>query len=133
MLTDQENVELGLAEEGSLSRAVGLDFYSFPIVDRSVPPSRGDFEEFASQILGVVSKGGRGILHCRAGLGRAPLLGCAVLVQNGVEADVAWNMIQNSRGQPVPDTDEQKAWIKKSGVAVVSLDDALSKLMDGDA
>ena len=132
LLTEQENQELGLADEESACRRNGMDFYSFPIVDRSIPESRLDFETLAEHLLGRIKKGERGLFDCRAGLGRAPLLGCTILSKAGMTPENAWKMLATSRGQPVPDTQAQRGWVRASQQSFASLDDALSKLLDND-
>jgi protein-tyrosine phosphatase len=132
LLTEQENQELGLADEESVCRRNAIDFYSFPIVDRSIPESRSEFEALAEHLLGRIKKGDRGLLHCRVGLGRAPLLGCTILSKAGMTPENAWKMLATSRGQPVPDTQAQMHWVRASQQAFASLDDALSKLLDND-
>src|SRR5205823_15134454 len=42
LLTQDEVVDLDLAQEAELSRAKGIKFVAFPIPDRSVPLSRRD-------------------------------------------------------------------------------------------
>lgn len=83
LLTGPEILELDLVNEESLCKALQLEFYSYPIIDRATPRDRTTFEDFAIQILSNLNNGGRGVFHCRAGLGRAPLLGCTVMVQAG--------------------------------------------------
>ena len=131
LLTEQENEELGLVDEEQLCQNNGLDFYSFPIVDRSSPRNRRDFEELAERLLARIKKGDRGFFHCRAGLGRAPLLGCTIIQKAGIDPDEAWAMLAKSRGQLVPDTEEQKLWVKKPQQSFTNLDDVFSKLLNG--
>jgi protein-tyrosine phosphatase len=129
LLTTEENQELDLVDEESLCRKNGLDFYSFPIVDRSVPRNRKDFEAFATHLLARIREGDRGVFHCRAGLGRAPLLGCTIMLKDGVHADQAWKMLAAARRQSVPDTETQKAWVRGPQDSATSLDDAFAKLL----
>jgi protein-tyrosine phosphatase len=130
LLTVEENMELDLVDEASLCKEIGLDFYSFPIVDRSTPRNRRDFEDFATRLSVRLEAGDRGVFHCRAGLGRAPLLGCTIMLKNGADAGKAWKMLAEARGQMVPDTEAQKAWVKAAQESVTSLDDAFSKLLE---
>lgn len=87
----------------------------------------------AAQILEELKGGGCGFLHCRAGLGRAPLLACTLLVQHGIGAEYAWKILAESRGQAVPDTAEQRAWVKPLRESVTNLDDALAKLIENES
>lgn len=129
LLTAEENQELDLVHEASLAIDQKLQFFSFPIVDRAVPSCREEFEKFTEEIHTLLQSGGRGYFHCRAGLGRAPLLGCAVLVLSGKEPEFAWAMIEKLRGHSVPDTAEQRAWIQAPSQKV-SLDSLFSELND---
>lgn len=57
LLTGGEEVELELAEESSICAHLGLDFYSFPIIDRATPSDRGAFEELAKLLLTRLLRG----------------------------------------------------------------------------
>jgi hypothetical protein len=50
LLTSDEIAELGLAEEARLCQASGLQFLSFPIVDRNVPSSRAATLDFVKRL-----------------------------------------------------------------------------------
>jgi hypothetical protein len=45
-----------------------------------------------------------------SGIGRSSLLAAAVLVEDGVDPDEAWDLI-SARGYAVPDTEEQRIWL----------------------
>ncbi|MFA7483782.1 MAG: tyrosine protein phosphatase [Vulcanimicrobiota bacterium] len=129
LLTEPENTELNLVNEETVCKRNGIEFYSFPIIDRSAPKCRKKFEDFAQHLLTKIKNGECGYFHCRAGLGRAPLLGCIIMRMAGAHPDEAWRMLAEARGQPVPDTEEQRAWVKSSQSAT-NLDDAFAKLLD---
>src|SRR5580704_9518577 len=59
-LTFEEVEELGLAEEEQHCRAVGLEFVSFPIEDRSIPQILHDYDELIALLDDRVSAG-RGV------------------------------------------------------------------------
>jgi protein-tyrosine phosphatase len=50
-------------------------------------------------------------VHCWGGVGRSSLIAAAVLVGRGTDAEQAWARIAEARGVPVPETDEQRAWV----------------------
>lgn len=129
LLTPAEEVELGLTCEGSFAGAMGMKYFAFPIIDRSVPGDRDSFDRLAATVLDLLKDGEKGFFHCRAGLGRAPLLGCAVMVKAGYEVDEAWRLLAEFRGQSVPDTAEQRSWITSPPL---SLEEALTKLLNND-
>ena len=125
LLTEPEVEELSLKSEANLCQQLGLDFRSFPIPDRCLPASRSSFGEFADEISQILASGGRGFFHCRAGIGRAPLLGCQILVNNGSNVGEAWQMLERHRGQEIPDTAEQRGWVKSKGQQPLDLFEAL--------
>src|SRR5262245_4404258 len=71
LLTREEQSDLNLSDEESLCRASGLDFVSFPIVDRSVPSSAEAFSEQIIKLAEQLAKGQTIAVHCRQGIGRA--------------------------------------------------------------
>jgi protein-tyrosine phosphatase len=112
-LTTSENGELGLLQEEQECESQGLDFISFPIDDRSVPPSQRDFDAFLGLVLEKMRNGKAIGVHCRAGIGRSSMIVAAALVRNGYSPSSAFQMISESRGCPVPDTAEQRQWVEK--------------------
>ena len=112
-LTPDEIEELALAEEQSCCDARGLIFYSFPINDRSVPVSLSKFNEFLGSLNSELQKGSAIAIHCRAGIGRSSLIVACLLIKQGFVAEDALRLIEDARGVPVPDTQEQRDWIKE--------------------
>ena len=112
-LTLGEVAELALAEEQSCCAARGLIFYSFPIDDRSVPVSLSKFNEFLGSLNSELQKGSAIAIHCRAGIGRSSLIAACLLIKQGILAEDALRLVEEARGAPVPDTPEQRDWIKK--------------------
>lgn len=115
LLTDDENQELELTQEGALCRAAGMEFRSFAIPDRETPESKEKFLRFIESLGKEADAGLRIVLHCRAGIGRSSLVAAALMVRAGFTADDAFDRISKARGHRVPDTDEQIDWIKHLG------------------
>jgi protein-tyrosine phosphatase len=114
-LTQGEMEELALTEEQSYCVKQGIKFYGFPIEDRSVPETSPDFDAFL-EILNTELQAGLPIaIHCRAGIGRSSLIAACLLIRQGVYADDAIASIEAARGCLIPDTPEQRRWIKKFG------------------
>ena len=112
MLTKDEMAELGLLREAEECKSCGLAYFNFPITDRSIPESRSEFKKFLAQAAAELNSGRAVAVHCRAGIGRSSLLVCSLLVQAGIASSEAWPLIQQARGCPVPDTDEQKLFVE---------------------
>ena len=112
MLTKGESVQLGLQRESEECNSCGLTYFNFAIPDRSLPESRSDFKKFLDQVTIELNSGKAVAVHCRAGIGRSSLLVCSLLVQRGMASSEAWRLIQEARGCPVPDTDEQRRFVE---------------------
>jgi len=114
LLPTEEMIELALAEEPTLCAANGIDYISFPIVDRSVPHSRASLLSLLDQLCDLLH-GGRGVaVHCRAGIGRSGLFVAAVLVREGIRPAEAIARVSAARGLETPDTAEQSEWVAAS-------------------
>jgi len=112
-LTPTETEELGLLKEAECCRTNGIEFLSFPIEDRSVPPSSISFTELLNSLKASLAEGKAVGVHCRAGIGRSSLIAAALLIQSGLSPDAAFLTIQEARGCPVPDTVEQRNWVER--------------------
>jgi protein-tyrosine phosphatase len=109
-MTPDERTKWGLALEEKAAVAAGLEFVEIPIPDRHVP-DREAIADTITYLTGQYRAGRHVVFHCWAGIGRSSLLAASVLVQDGVTPDEAWDLISAARGYPVPDTDEQRAWL----------------------
>jgi protein-tyrosine phosphatase len=110
LLTDAELGELGLAGEAEAAGRAGLHHVWLPTADRGVPdPAIAG--PVLTALAGRLGQGQHIAVHCRFGLGRASLLAAALLVATNTDPDDAWHLITAARGHPVPDTDEQRAWV----------------------
>jgi len=111
LLTKDEEASLELADEADIVGRHGIQFVSFPIPDYSVPASRADTAKLVGQLGGILSQGYNVVIHCRGGLGRAPLLAACLLATVGVPPEVAFQRIGAVRGTTVPETPEQRKWV----------------------
>ena len=111
LLTRGEDDELGLRDEHKLVQQQGLTFISFPIGDYSVPTSKSEVRELASNLGQSLKQGTNVGVHCRQGIGRSSLIAACVLVTSGESPSTAFQRITNARGRPVPDTPEQSKWV----------------------
>lgn len=122
-LTRVEEVELDLQNEGKACRDNGLQFESLPIPDRGTPPSASSLHRVLSLVNQNLKSQRTVIIHCRQGIGRASLIAASALAATGEDSDRAFSRIARARGRPVPDTDEQREWVRqfagglRSGVA----------------
>jgi len=102
----------GLTEaEAELCQEFGIEFVSFPIRDKTVPPSLDLFVKLVTSLSGQVAAGRAVAIHCRAGIGRSTTLAACILIWFGVNPEVALDMISEARGVEVPETEAQRQWV----------------------
>lgn len=112
LLEPAEAAALGLADEAAAAERNGVGFYNFPITDHGVPADPVHYRRVAHAIDGRLNAGQAIVIHCRAGLGRAPSLAIAALIEGGMNVDEAILRVGKARGRPVPETDEQLAFLR---------------------
>lgn len=120
LLTREEQTELKLPEEEALCRANGIEFVSFPIVDRSVPSSAEAFSELVIRLADQLANGQNIAVHCRQGIGRAALIAICLLTVSGMEPAAAMERVGAARGCVVPETPEQRRWITDFAKSLVT-------------
>ena len=111
LLEPHEAEDLGLDEERTHCEASGMEFYSLPIVDRSVPKSDAEAARLLAQLDDALCRGKNIAIHCRQGIGRAGMMASTLLVERGVNPSEAIRRVSAARHAPVPETTEQRAWI----------------------
>ena len=112
---DWEARELGLANERAIAERLGLQFISYPMLDRSTPSNREDFTRFVKSLATRLEAGEKIGVHCRGCIGRSTVVTACTLITMGWSAKDALHAIAVAREFPVPDTDEQRAWILAFG------------------
>jgi protein-tyrosine phosphatase len=112
LLTEGEMAELGLVQEADCCARCGIQFVSFPITDRHTPTSVREVMSVVRRLATATAQGHAVAVHCRQGAGRSALLVACVLAALGERPDVAFERIARARGCPVPDTAEQREWVK---------------------
>jgi len=113
LLTPSENEDLELGKECSLSQARGLRFVTFPVEDRGVPTSQEEASKAVAKVNEMLQQGKHVVVHCRHGIGRSGMFTAALLVMSGSTAEAALNLVSQVRGLPVPETPEQREWVRQ--------------------
>jgi protein-tyrosine phosphatase len=113
LLTQEEQVELGLRDEGREVQRQGLEFSSFPIPDVQVPRSEAKLAEALDKVAASLSAGKNVLIHCRQGIGRTGLVAACLLVKSGMSPGAAVEAASAARGMSVPETPEQRDWIER--------------------
>ncbi|MEV6611626.1 hypothetical protein [Kutzneria sp. NPDC051319] len=110
-LTDEDLAHAGLTDEPKAAVDAGLEFVHLPIPDWTVP----DRDEILPTLRDLAARldAGAGIVtHCWAGIGRSSLLAASIMVLRGLDPDDAWTRITQARGHQVPDTEQQREWVR---------------------
>jgi hypothetical protein len=111
LLETGEVSELGLQREAGLCHDLDMEFISFPFPDRGVPRSTREAIALARTIVARLNEGKAVAVHCRAGIGRSPLIAACALVLLGFPPGTAFDLIGKARGVKVPDTEGQRDWV----------------------
>ena len=110
LLTDDEQRELKLQHECTLCGDLGLTFRRWPITDLSVPELNDETIAFLAGIRQLYAAGNSIAIHCRAGMGRSPMIAACVMLSPNCSAHVAFHKLSGARGFTVPETPEQREW-----------------------
>lgn len=111
MMEAGEAVELGLGDEVGLCSRSGMEFLNLPIIDHGVPSAVTPVTRLSRQITSHLQAGKGVAVHCFAGLGRSPLMCAAVLIDHGLGAIEACDLISEARGTGVPEMSQQADWL----------------------
>jgi protein-tyrosine phosphatase len=109
-LEPSEAAELNLEHEARLAHVHGLEFIGSPIPDRSTPDIAAA-RILAERLSRALDEGKHVAVHCRQGIGRSALIVASVLVAGGTLPSSAWEKVAAARKRPVPDTEQQRAWL----------------------
>lgn len=112
LLTRAEIDEFDLDNEAAFCQQHNIVYLSFPIIDRSVPAFSDTTFVFLQQLQTYLSQNKQIAIHCRQALGRAVLIAASLLVLNNFSPKQAFLELSRVRGYPVPETEEQKAWVE---------------------
>lgn len=110
MLENSEIPNL-MGAERALCEEFGMEFFSVPVRDKTVPDSVEFFAGVARDLADKIMAGQAVAIHCRAGIGRSTTLAACVLILLGVDGETALDMIAVARGLEVPETEAQRQWI----------------------
>ena len=98
LLEKAEEIDLNLEREKEIASANGLQFFSFPIVDRSFPNSKAETVEFLLRLKNLLKSGKNIGIHCRQSVGRAALIAAGLFALFGIEPEKALRQLSVARG-----------------------------------
>jgi protein-tyrosine phosphatase len=101
-----------LEREEAEARSAGIRFQELPISNLGTP-TRTDALDSLAALANEVREGRFVAAHCYASVGRSPLIIASIMVLLGAEPEDAWRELEASRGREVPDTLEQREWVRQ--------------------
>jgi len=113
LIENEEAEQFDLLTERQAAESNGIQFISFPIPDRGLPASTPAALSLISDIAGALEQAKNVAVHCRQSIGRAGLVAAGVLIASGVTPDRAMQTVTSARGVAVPETPEQREWIRQ--------------------
>jgi protein-tyrosine phosphatase len=113
LLTPPEEKDLDLAGEGKIVQSQGLQFISFPILDRQVPNSQTAMALVLERASNTLANGTNLVVHCRQGIGRSGLVAVCLFTNAGLSPGAAIELVSAARGVAIPETTEQREWIDR--------------------
>ncbi len=112
LIEDHEFQMLGVTQLGEQALARGISWHHLPIKDVTPPDVR--FEErwvtCGPQLRGILRRGGKVLVHCRGGLGRAGTVAARLLVEFDVQPVEAVKLVLRARSGAI-ETPEQMQFV----------------------
>jgi protein tyrosine phosphatase (PTP) superfamily phosphohydrolase (DUF442 family) len=111
---------LEATDDASALAQAGIQFLHVPTLDRH-GFTHAQMREGVDWVLAHIENGGHAFLHCEHGVGRGPLMACAVLVAQGYTAPQALRIVRSARWQALPNDrqlavllDFEQEWNKRT-------------------
>lgn len=110
LLERSEIYELEIEKEAFFCNKNGIDYINYPIKDRGIPEKK-TFINLIIEIYKRVKQSEKIVIHCRMGIGRTSMVSAGVLIMNGTDPNIVFELLTKRRTLSVPDTHIQKDWI----------------------
>ena len=113
LLEDHEFSLLGIPEFRNSVESARLPWVFLPIVDGGIPDRTftDKWSIVGPRTRNILRRGGRVLIHCRAGLGRTGLLAATILVELGEPCETAIRHVRNARLHTI-ETEQQKRFVE---------------------
>ncbi|UBV41699.1 cyclin-dependent kinase inhibitor 3 family protein [Deinococcus taeanensis] len=111
LIEDFEFSLLGMDGYHDAADANALAVAPYPIPDGQAPRNLQDFTAYIDELMTALLDGRSVVVHCRGGLGRAGLTAACLLVQGGLNAQQAIDLVRETRSPHAIETTEQEQFI----------------------
>jgi len=110
LVENHELDTLGVPQLGEAMKNRGIEWFHFPIRDLDVPTQEAmaRWRDLSPNLHQIMERGGRVVVHCRGGLGRAGMIAALLLIERGRSAPGAIIDVRAARPNAI-ETDEQKS------------------------
>lgn len=117
LIEKQEMMELGVELLPKLVPEFGMEFFHLPIPDVHAPTPEFDenWHHVKDKLYWVLENGGRILVHCKGGLGRAGTIAAKMLIENGTSAKDAIDQVRRAHSLNAIETLEQEQYLMELG------------------
>ena len=114
LLEPQELSRLGIGQLGAEVQRRGLEWLHLPIPDVSTPGPEFEakWPTVSNNLRSRLDAGENILVHCRGGLGRAGMISARLLVESGVEPEIAISRVRAVRPGAI-ETWKQEQWVRR--------------------
>lgn len=110
LIEDHEFEALQVTGLGEAVKARGIDWYHLPIKDTQVPDARFEsaWVSAGPGIRECLADGGRAVVHCKGGLGRAGTVAARILVETGTPPAEAILQVRDARKGAIENASQER-------------------------
>jgi len=112
LIEQSEIYELEIEKEEFYCNQNQIDFINYPIRDRGIP-EKESFINLITELDRKLKNGEKIVVHCRMGIGRTSMVSAGILIMNGMNSNIVFDLLSEKRTLKVPDTEIQSDWIKR--------------------
>lgn len=123
LVEPQELLMLGVERLGEAVRERGMEWHHVPIPDLGVPQDldRAGWWIVSTRLHTILDQGGRVLVHCRGGLGRAGIMAALLLIERGDTAEDAMRRVRAVRKGAIETRPQEEFLVRQAALAKAQL------------